>query len=90
MKTIKLQELADKQKPGGKQTKIAELAAKTKQEIDEEMPLKVKGKPGRKSKKSISKEEKPCTLLNTDSSPLGKKSPEKIATTAKKDAVFFK
>ena len=88
MKTIKLQEEAEKQ--GGRQTKIAALAAITKQEIDEEMPLKVKGKPGRKSKKSISEEEKPTTLLDKDSSSLEKKSPEKIETAAKKDAVFFK
>ena len=100
MKTIKLQEKADQQKQEGKQTKVAEPVAKTKQEIDEEMPLKVKGTLGGRSRRSNSKESKPSMVLDSNSSSLVAKSTENIGSTAKKgvvkkelakkDAVFFK
>ena len=99
MKTIKLQEQADKQK---KETKISKLAIKAQQEIEEELPLKIKGKPGRKSRRSFTKESK--EPLAKEPEPLAKepeplavlpptpprKSPGKIGIALKKDAVFFK
>ena len=107
MKSIKLQEEADKKK---KDPGISKLAVKAKGEIEEDMPLKIKAKSGKgakakkeveeemlpkpelksggKLKTSLRKEIEPSRVLPTDLP--AKSPPDKLESTTKKDAVFFK
>ena len=85
MKSIKLQEEAEKQ---NKDPKAPKASAEVKEVIEEEMPLKIRGKSRGKLKGSISKE-----TAKTISDPPPQedvKLAEKTAIASKKEAVFFK
>ena len=84
MKSIKLAEQAEIDK---KEPKISKLPVKAKQDIEEEMPLKIKGRSGGKPRRSVAKEAEPSAVL-PPTPPT--KSPDKIGMAFKKDAVFFK
>ena len=85
MKTIKLQEQAEKH---NKEPEISKPAAKEKEEIEEEMPLKIKGKPRGKLRGTQKKEIiKPVAVQKAEATI---KPSDPIDLPLKKEAVFFK
>ena len=92
MKTIKLQEQQEKQK---NEKLVSKAPIKVIEDIEEEMPLSIKGKVRGKSKKSSIKESsKPSTVLSSEeisNAPSCIKSDDAPkGNIPKKDAVFFK